>query len=107
MVGIRDIGSLLSSDDLVNLLIVAGIIVGVGKWLHGRYQSKLEEEISAVEKQHKDDIAAVHKSVEDKFAELLRYYNGLQRMFMSVFGPRFAGMNEFRNIKGMGDLPDL
>jgi len=77
----------LNNGDLVRLLTIAGVIAGVGKAIDRRYQTRLENVKEGLEQAHEDDIKALCKQVEDKFAELLRSYRELKEDIREITFP--------------------
>jgi len=96
MVSIGDIGGLVTSDQTVNILVILGVAIGGLKWIDRHYQKKLED----AEKAHEDDIKTVHKVIEDKFAEMMRYYTNLNNIIMGLFAPKLSIKDM---IKKLGD----
>ena len=79
MVLVNDIAYWVTSDSLLNLLLIASIIAGAFKAIDHKYQRELQTSIAVLEREHTDDIQVLCKNTEDKFSELLRGYNELRQ----------------------------
>jgi hypothetical protein len=74
-----------ASDNLVNLLVIVGMVVAAAKTVDHRYKQKLEEEIARLEESHVNDIESLTKQLQDKFDELFRSINRLDGIITTFF----------------------
>jgi hypothetical protein len=81
-----------ASDNLVNLLIIVGMMLTAAKAVDYRYKQRLDEEVARLEEAHEDDIITLTKQIQDRFEEAFRSINRLDGIITTFFmgggGPR-------------------
>lgn len=76
-----------ATDNIVNLLVIAGVIAGGLKAVDHHYQNKLDEEVATLKEWHDNDLKAIKESVKDKVEDLYRNIDRLETLIMSLILP--------------------
>ena len=80
-----------ATDNIVNLLVIFGVMAGVARTIDHRYQQKLDDEVEGLELKHKDDINNLSTTFQGKIDELHRNLNRLDDFVMDRLFPNKRG----------------
>jgi hypothetical protein len=76
-----------ATDNIVNLLIIAGVVAGGLKAVDHHYQQKIDDEITNLKERYEEDLKTLKESVKDKIQDLYWNMDRLENIIMSLILP--------------------
>jgi hypothetical protein len=76
-----------ATDNIVNLLIIAGVIAGGLKAVDHHYQQKIDDEITGIKDRYEDEMKSLKESLKEKIQDLYHNVDRLENIIMSLILP--------------------